>query len=214
MKVVPSSREADGCWEDIYGESFSFMLPKEKRSWDSLGGANVTTGPPVIPLYLWQCACLQLATSTPLVLQWLVRTWKTMLSQHREKGWVFYACRRTLVQLCGGYLLFPCRAGIGWVSMCTSLDCVWSDLLLRDRPSLSLRPEIVDLGLEPVFLTQFCPQPCTKLLFERVLWLFWMVSPTTFFIMTFGQKCRLGSVGWHFRKWTPYKFPFDCVFMV
>lgn len=72
---------------------------------------------------------------------------------------------------------------------------LWSDLLPRDRSSLSLRPEIVDLGLEPVYLTQFCPQSCTKLLFERTLWLFWTVSPTTYFIMTFGQRCRLVSVG-------------------
>lgn len=159
MKDVPSGKEEGvGCWEDICEKLF----PKGKRSWDSLGRANLTTGSPAMPLCFWQClspASHAHNSSGPCFSQWPVRTWKTAVPALRKgvnfvrlQGEPWFRCvRATCLSL----------AELALFGACVYIVCciaVGLGLIHRDEPSLSLRPESVNpVGWNLSFLPSLVP---------------------------------------------------------
>lgn len=154
MKDVPSGREEGvGCWEDICEKLF----PKGKRSWDSLGRANLTAGPPAILLCLWQClspASHSHNSSGSCFSQWPVRTWKTAVPALRKRvNFVHrFRCVRATCLSLAELALFGVRV---YIVCCIAVEL---GLIHRDEPSLRLRPESVDpVGWNLSFLPSLVP---------------------------------------------------------
>lgn len=181
------------------------LFPKGKRSWDSLGRANLTAGRPVIPLCFWQClspASHSHSSSGPCSSQWPGRAWKTAVPALRkgvsfvrlqEEPW--FRCVRATCFSLAELALVECPCILPYCCIAVGLG-----LTHRDEPSLNLRPESVDpVGWNLSFSPSLVPSHglgCS--LKENTLALLDGFADHIFFsssVTDSGQRCRLLSVG-------------------